>query len=508
MSSDSFRNPPETVKGILRELGPGLIIAGSVVGSGELIATTVTGAEAGFWLMWIILIGCVIKVFVQLEIGKCTVLSGQTTLRSLSGIGGWMPGGQHWIVWLILLMMFSSIGQMGGVLGGVGQAFSISFPITEAGRVYNDASATQLREKIDAAVSASGLDTEGAFAREASSESPHTNKDLPSAGRDVYYWSFVISAVTMILLLRGRYALFEKVVMAFVVSFTVISIGNIFMLQQTTFWSVGWRDLAQGLSFRLPPKVPGVYPITTALATFGIIGMAAGELIFYPYWCIEKGYAKFVGPRQNTREWNERAKGWLRVMQWDAWCSMVIYTISTLAFYFLGAAVLNRIGLQPQGMEMIRSLAAMYEPVFGEWTSCVFLIGAVAVLFSTFFVNIASASLVWADAFFLFRGKEVSDGNDRRVRSVLFVALPTLSFIMYCFFSKPKQLIIMAGMLQTLMLPILSYVALSFRYKQVDETFRPGRVSDIFLWISSFALLLAGAWLALTILFPAVRELG
>ena len=57
--------PPSTVLGILQRLGPGLVIAGSIVGSGELIATTSVGATAGFTLLWLILLGCVIKVFVS-----------------------------------------------------------------------------------------------------------------------------------------------------------------------------------------------------------------------------------------------------------------------------------------------------------------------------------------------------------------------------------------------------------------------------------------------------------
>ena len=38
--------PPRTWWGTLLMLGPGLVIAGSIVGSGELIATTKTGAQA------------------------------------------------------------------------------------------------------------------------------------------------------------------------------------------------------------------------------------------------------------------------------------------------------------------------------------------------------------------------------------------------------------------------------------------------------------------------------
>ena len=73
----TIEDAPTTVWGILRRIGPGLIVAGSIVGSGELIATTVTGAQAGFWLLWLIIIGCVIKVFVQVELGRYAITHAQ-----------------------------------------------------------------------------------------------------------------------------------------------------------------------------------------------------------------------------------------------------------------------------------------------------------------------------------------------------------------------------------------------------------------------------------------------
>ena len=48
MNESEIRPAPTTKLGILRNIGPGMILAGSIVGSGELIATTSTGAEAGF----------------------------------------------------------------------------------------------------------------------------------------------------------------------------------------------------------------------------------------------------------------------------------------------------------------------------------------------------------------------------------------------------------------------------------------------------------------------------
>src|SRR5437763_263357 len=134
-----IEEPPVDVMGIVARLGPGLIIAGSIVGSGELIGTTKTGAEAGFWLLWLIIIGCVIKVFVQVELGRDAVVRGKTTMDALSEVPGpRIAGHGNWILWYYFLMFAAGIGQLGGIVGGVGQAMAISMPLTEHGRQFND----------------------------------------------------------------------------------------------------------------------------------------------------------------------------------------------------------------------------------------------------------------------------------------------------------------------------------------------------------------------------------
>jgi len=81
--SDGIKQPPSTLGGVLSHLGPGLILAGSIVGSGELIATTRTGAEAGFSFLWLIILGCVIKVFTQVEVARHCIISGNPTISAL-----------------------------------------------------------------------------------------------------------------------------------------------------------------------------------------------------------------------------------------------------------------------------------------------------------------------------------------------------------------------------------------------------------------------------------------
>ena len=75
-SGVAMEEAPVKLGEMLLRMGPGMIIAAAVVGSGELILTPRTGAEAGFTLLWIILLGCVTKVFVQVELGRYAIESG------------------------------------------------------------------------------------------------------------------------------------------------------------------------------------------------------------------------------------------------------------------------------------------------------------------------------------------------------------------------------------------------------------------------------------------------
>ncbi|HEV7279432.1 MAG TPA: Nramp family divalent metal transporter [Pirellulaceae bacterium] len=598
--------PPRNWLGIAARMGPGMIVAGSIVGSGELIATTSTGAQAGFTLLWLILLGCVIKVFAQVELGRYSISSGKTTMEAMAEVPGpSIPRRGNWLVWYWLAMFVASIAQLGGIVGSVGQSLAISVPLTETGRVLNELAyretelkiARQRLKRTDAdspersellqtlveaeatrAAAASGAmsfyekhDAENAaryrsvreaseslrlettrvlgerigtqtdalaeyllelseaseLTRRADSKSdplaaiarlegiaaeegfdglaeayfevdslPEDVKDR-MVNRDDRLWAALVTVVTMMLLVIGRYALIQHFSTALVAGFTFMTIVNVILLQFHPTWSVSWSDLASGLSFQLPPSSPGVNPVFTALATFGIIGVGASELVTYPYWCLEKGYGRFAGPRSDKPEWAERARGWIRVMQFDAWGSAVVYTFATIAFYLLGAAILFPLGLDPKGSELIRQLSAMYRPVFGELTQGVFLFGAFAVLYSTFFVANASHARVFSDALRVM--SFVPDTHRTRTYFIrLFSGLfPLLCLTIYLFLPEPRRLVLISGVVQGLMLPMLAGAAVYFRYRKTDERIRPrSRAWDALLWLSFAGMLITGLWTA------------
>lgn len=429
----------------LSYLGPGLIMAGSIVGSGELIATTRTGAEAGFVLLWLIILGCVLKVFTQVEIARHCITHSETTVTALDRI----PKVGRFIALFWLVTFLIGLAQLGGIVGGVGQAMQLAVPI------------------------------------------PH------EAGAKI--WAVIVTAATIVLLVWGGFNFIESFCLALVSGFTLVTVANVIALQSQPAWAIQSADIWEGLRFQLPSAENGLKPLGTALAAFGIIGVGAAELVAYPYWCLEKGYGRWIGPRAKSESWLKRARGWLRVLQWDAWTSMVIYTISTVAFYLLGAAVLHRSGLVPASDEMVTTLSTMYDPVFGEVASLVFLLGAFAVLFSTFFVSSATKARLMTDALDVFKIRPLKDEEDRQ-RWVRFfsIAFPIISITIYLLIPKPVLLVLLSGLMQALLLPLLALAALYFRYAKSDHRLRSGKAWDVMLWVSFLAFTIIGGYLVVT----------
>jgi Mn2+/Fe2+ NRAMP family transporter len=435
MDSSSAPVPaPTRVSAVLRQLGPGLILTASIVGSGELIVTPKLGASIGFTLLWFIILGCVLKVFIQLELGRFTLSRGTTTLETMDLV----PGPRavvSWLLWLWLIMFAATIFQVAGMLGGMASILTLA-----------------------------GL--------------PASNPVIATA----------IGLLTAVLLVIGRYRFIEAASTWMVVAFTVCTMVAVAALQFTPYAITG-RHLAEGFSFSLPPS------FNVAFAAFGIIGVGASELIYYPYWCLEKGYAHRVGPADGTPAWGERARGWMRVMQIDSWVSCAIYTAATLAFYLLGAAVLHAKGLDVTNADMIPTLSHMYVETFGAWSLWLFLVGAAAVLYSTIFVATASNARLLADAFQVFKVRHFATAEERQAAVRWFCALvPVAWTVLYLVWGAPVTLVFVGAVAQGLMLPFLALAALWLNYRRTDPALRTGVVWRAWLWVSVVCMVTIGLY--------------
>lgn len=439
LTHKDIQDPPTSLLKAMTKIGPGLILAASIVGTGELIATTALGAKQGFVLLWLILVSCVIKVFVQVEMGRYAITRGKTSLGAIDTLPGPRLG-TSWLAWLWLLMMLATNGQLAAMEGLVGEAAVMVF-------------------HGDDVIKAQG----------------YTDS--------VPFWATMTCFAAIALLLSGGYKRLEKITTVLVALVTLVTVLGAMRLPMS------FGQVASGLRFSLPSGGEGLF---LAFATFGITGVGASELFAYPYWCIEKGYARAAGPRSDNDDWARRARGWVRVMQLDAWFSMIVFTLATVAFYFMGAAALNgklttgAIGLEDlKGANMIRTLAHMYVEVLGAWARPFFLLGAWAILFKTLYVATAANSRMTAD--FLRLGGFLPDrgslGRERTVK-VFCVIYPLLSLAIFLAFREPLQLIAIGGAAQGLMLPLIAGATLYLRYRDADPRVGPSKLSDILSWLA------------------------
>jgi Mn2+/Fe2+ NRAMP family transporter len=494
-------DPPRSFLATLAHLGPGIILASSIVGSGELIATTSVGATAGFALLWLILIGCAIKVAAQIEIGRTTLAWGRTPLAAFDRVPGPRILGRNWIWWGWAAMTALILLQQGGIVAGVAQSLAAAVPISTAGREWNRAYDELAAARIDLAAARHQGDTPAeAEARVAAAEQAAAGRVRPF---DTDVWAVVTGIVTAGLLLVGRYRLIERVSLVLVAAFTLVTLTALALLQRNPAWAISGAELAAGMVPSIPPAAGDRSPIAVGLAAFGIIGVGASELMIYPYWCLEKGYGRAVGPRDDSAAWAERARGWLKVMQLDAWGSMVVYTTVTIAFYLLGAATLGRLEIVPAGGEMVRSLGAMYAPVFGAWAQDVFLWGAFAVLYSTLFVAAAGNARMVADGLAM-QGLGPSGGPlgspaaaDRagftRLVSAAWVLVATGLAVAI---GEPVAMVLASGVAQAIMLAALAVAVIWFRYRESDPRLVPSRAWDALVWVSAAGFLTVGLWTA------------
>lgn len=425
---------PTTFRGILKQLGPGLIVSANIVGSGELIVTTKLGADVGFILLWFIILGCVIKVFVQVELGRYAISKRKTTLQAINSV----PGPKFivsWLVWLWSLMWAAIFFQLSGMVGGIAQVLGL-----------------------------------------AGSNLSHT------------VLAIFITGSCAILLYIGRYQFIQNFSTFMVAAFSIFTVFAVFSLYWTDYGITGGQ-LVEGFSFRLPDE------FIIAFAAFGVIGVGASELIYYPYWCLEKGYGRCVGPDDGSDAWVKRAKGWIRVLQYDALLSLVIYTGATVAFYLLGAAVLHGKSLEVNNDNLMVNLSNLYSTSFGTVGLWIFIIGAIIVLYSTVFISTASNGRLAAD-FLNLLSLVKQDTEEKKARTVRIacVILPAMYCIFYLSVGKPVTLVTIGAVAQALMLPFLSGAALYFLYWQTHEKLRPKVSWVVFLWISALLMTTVGIY--------------
>ena len=178
-----------------------------------------------------------------------------------------LPGprfGAHWLVWWWFIMLLVTVFQLGAMVGGVGQALNLAFPQVAA----------RLADGVEAIVPwladrrfATRPEHPWAVLTALAAIGSAAQRRLPAdrAGHDGA---------------RGRRHADHR------------RLRRHAARDGLSDW-LG-RSADRAFRSRCCARRPA---IAAAFGTFGITGVGASELYAYPYWCLEKGYARFTGPR-------------------------------------------------------------------------------------------------------------------------------------------------------------------------------------------------------------------
>ncbi|WP_394276852.1 Nramp family divalent metal transporter [Luteococcus sp.] len=434
------QDPPTGWGPSMRFLGPGMITSAAVVGSGELITATTLGAKVGFLLLWLVFVSTFVKVAVQIELARWSISTGRPGTFGYDDVPPRI-GRRGWISYLAVLMFLQFLTSQAGVLGTAGLALSMLLPV--------------------------GGD--------------------PMSKASLGFWVLVMVAVAIAIHVSDRYEIVEKVSTVLVVLVTAVAVALVFGVQFTPFAWDG-ADLAHGMGFKIAAGTMGI-----ALSMFGLTGIGAGEISSYTFWCVEKGYAAWTGPNDGSEAWVERARGWIGVMKKDAWLSWVVYTMSTAAFYVLGAAVLHPQGLAPSGNDVIKLLSRIFGDTMGPWAAVVFLVFAAVALFKTIVANVPSLSRQTAAALSVFGAFTWTDtAARRRMMRFLMVFMPVIWGLLAVVVKSPLQMVILGGILNALYLMAVSVATLYLSHAQTDRRIKDGMLFTAYLVVSAIAVFAVG----------------
>ncbi|MFE9658711.1 Nramp family divalent metal transporter [Streptomyces sp. NPDC005955] len=79
--------PPR--KSSWRYIGPGIVVAATGVGAGDLVATLVAGSNFGYTLLWAAVVGCLVKISLAEAAGRWHLATGRTLFDGWHSLGRW-----------------------------------------------------------------------------------------------------------------------------------------------------------------------------------------------------------------------------------------------------------------------------------------------------------------------------------------------------------------------------------------------------------------------------------
>lgn len=112
------------MKNVFKSIGPGIIVAATGIGAGDMIAATVGGAKYGYVILWAVVLGGVLKYVLNEGVGRWQLITGTTITEA------WQKHMPRFFSWyfLVYLILWTFIVSA-ALIAATGLAAHSLFPI-------------------------------------------------------------------------------------------------------------------------------------------------------------------------------------------------------------------------------------------------------------------------------------------------------------------------------------------------------------------------------------------
>ncbi|MFD2565802.1 Nramp family divalent metal transporter [Pseudotenacibaculum haliotis] len=293
-----------SAKSILRSLGPGLLFAGAAVGVSHLVQSTRAGAEFGFGLLWALLLANLFK-YPFFQFGpRYAAATGETLLDGYKRLGKGILIASYVVSFVTMFIIQAAV------------------TIVTAGLA----------------------------------------KNLFGLSIEMVDWSLIITGVSIVVLLVGRYKLLDSMMKYIILLLTICTIVAV---NVALFKTTDTFDFSQVL-----PQ--GTVEITFLIAFLGWMPAPLDISIWQSIWSLEKEKTTFqkISPKQAIFDFNVGYIGTIFL---------------AVCFVMLGALVMHKSGetFSGSGGVFAGQLIELYTSSLGDFAYIFIAIAAFTTMFST-----------------------------------------------------------------------------------------------------------------------------
>lgn len=358
-------------------VGPGLFLIGYNIGTGSITTMGMAGAQYGMTLLWALILSGVFTYILMVAFGHLTLVTGQTALHNYKNEIPWI--GNALAIYIIIALMMGELLALIGIMGIVSEL------IQEGIRLVS---------------------TEGNLLV------------------DTFWIILVISILIFIVLWKGQYKLFEKILTVFVILMVFCFVAVLFMVVPS------FSAIAEGMV----PGIPDTQGANRLVAAMAGTTCSAAVFIIRSTVVAEKGWG--IQHLEHEKK--------------DALVSASVMVLLSAVVMAVGAGTLHVMGLTMETtLEMIRLL----EPIGGDYAAFLLIIGIAGAGLSTIFPIVLIAPWLVADYM----------GWERDIQSPMFRTL-IIAGLLFAFGSvfleqTPPVLMVISQAFQATILPAVAIPA-------------------------------------------------